>query len=164
MNDDAFDTDEETMFSDTEDESVLLTSEDEIRESERSKAQIALIHTLQIEALWKVSKIDLDKTIQESCKLLLSGNHFFFPIHYGRYGRRITGGTGKTNQYYNSGKHFEAKGNGQYLYNNEMPADGWVGGSGQIVDMNEGRMRAAAALVLIGDTLVQCSKDGTSWV
>jgi len=45
-----------------------------------------------------------------------------------------------------------------------MPADGWVGGSGQIVDMNEGRMRAAAALVLIGDTLVQCSKDGTSWV
>jgi len=130
------------LFSDTED-GVSSSSDDEILESERSKAQSALIHTLQIEALWKISKIELDQSIQKACKLLLSRDNFFFPSHFA--GARIMGGA--SNQ----------KGE------REISADGWVGASGQILDAKVGKLRAAAALVLIGDILVQCSKEGTSW-
>merc|ERR1712150_249566 len=96
----------------------------DIHEFERNKAQTAIIHTLQIEALWKISKIHLDRTIQKSCQLLLSGNHFFpIPSDY-----------------------FDI-------------TDGWVSSSGVTIRNNVGRLRAAAALVLIGDILVQCSKE-----
>lgn len=126
----------------------MPSTQDEIFESERTKARTALIHTFQIEALWKISKIELDKTIQESCDLLLSGNYFFFPSNYAR-----GGGISRYPNSYNTAN-----------YNRERPPDGWVGGSGQIVDADVGKLRAAAALVLIGDILVRCSKEGTSWI
>jgi hypothetical protein len=46
-----------------------LQSTEDIKEQERQKAQTALLESLQVEALWKISKIDLDRTIQEACNL-----------------------------------------------------------------------------------------------
>jgi hypothetical protein len=42
--------------------------------------------------------------------------------------------------------------------------DGWVGASGKAVDARDGRLRAASALVMIGNIMVQRSKEGTSWM
>ncbi len=36
--------------------------------------------------------------------------------------------------------------------------DGWVGTTGEVVTMEVGRLRSAAALILLGDLFVQCSK------
>jgi len=33
-----------------------------------------------VEALWKISKIKLDRTIQEACDIILSGNYFFLSV------------------------------------------------------------------------------------
>ena len=55
--------------------------EEEQKELEKLKAQQSLISTLQIEALWKVCKIDLDRIIRQACELILSGEYFFFPSH-----------------------------------------------------------------------------------
>jgi len=122
------------LFQDTED----FPHHEEIREQERNKAENAVISTLQVEALWKISKIELDRTIQEACDIILSGNFFFFPSHYGTeiYAQRQT----------------------------RLPLDnGWVAGStGQVIETEVGRLRAAAALVLVGDILVQSSKERTS--
>lgn len=113
-------------------DSHVLSTED-IKEQERQKAQTALLESLQVEALWKISKIDLDRTIQEACNLILTGEYFFFPSH------QSTSDWGRS-------------------------ADGWVGQTGEIIDTNIGRLRAAAALVMVGDIMVQCSKEGTAWV
>eukprot|EP00986_Skeletonema_menzelii_P017391 scaffold19231_cov69-Skeletonema_menzelii.AAC.1 len=37
------------------------------------------------------------------------------------------------------------------------------GDYGEVVPMEVGRLRAAAAMVLVGDIMVRCSKEGTSW-
>lgn len=105
---------------------------------------------MQVEALWKISKIELDRTIREACDVILRRKYFFFPDHYQRQMY-----TYKSNP----------AGNG---LNNNSPADpesdGWVVSStGKVIETDVGRLRAAAALVLVGDTLVQCSKEGTSW-
>jgi len=122
------------LFQDTED----FPHHEETRELERNKAEDAVISTLQVEALWKISKIELDRTIQEACDIILSGNYFFFPSHYCTeiYAQRQT----------------------------RLPLDnGWVAGStGQVIETEVGRLRAAAALVLVGDILVQSSKERTS--
>ena len=111
-----------------------MFSECELNEIEREKAEAAMIEALQIEALWKISKIDLDRTISESCELILNGKYFFFPS---RQSSKRT--------------------------NRHRLDDGWVGSTGETIDVEVGRIRAAAALVLIGDTLVKCSKESTSW-
>ena len=98
--------------------------DDDLREEERNKAREVLLESLQLEALWKISKIDLDRTIRDACDLILDGDFFFFP--------------------------------GQ--------AEGWVGSTGMAIDAKVGRVRAAAALAMIGDIMVQRSKEGTSWM
>lgn len=112
-----------------------LDSAEEIKENERQKAQAALLESLQVEALWKITKIDLDRTVQEACNLILTGEYFFFPSH-------------------------------QSVRSSEwgQSADGWVGSTGEIVDASIGRLRAAAALVMVGDIMVRCSKEGTAWM
>lgn len=102
-----------------------LESDEQLKETERLKAQAAILESLQVEALWKITKIDLDRTIQEACNLILTGEYFFFPTQH---------------------------------------ADGWVGSTGEAVDTSIGRLRAAAALVMIGDIMVRCSKEGTAWM
>lgn len=112
-----------------------LVSDEELKENERLKAQMALLESLQVEALWKITKIDLDRTVQEACNLILTGEYFFFPSHYS---------TGRSDWNQN--------------------ADGWVGSTGEAVDANIGRLRAAAALVMLGDIMVRSSKEGTAWM
>lgn len=112
-----------------------LDSDEELKENERLKAQNALLESLQVEALWKITKIDLDRTMQEACNLILTGEYFFFPAHY-------------------------STGISEWSQN----ADGWVGSTGEAVDANIGRLRAAAALVMVGDIMVRCSKEGTAWM
>lgn len=113
-----------------------LDSSEEIKENERLKAQTALLESLQVEALWKITKIDLDRTVQEACNLILTGEYFFFPSHQSV----------------------------QSTVRSSRNADGWVGSTGELVDASIGRLRAAAALVMVGDIMVQCSKEGTAWM
>jgi len=123
--------------SDADIDNFSTPTEEDVQEQERMKAQKAMINALQVEALWKITKIELDRTIQEACNMILEGRYFFFPSHHGSRER--------------SGWN--------------MGGDGWVVGStGEVVDADVGRLRAAAALVLMGDIFVRCSKEGTSWV
>ena len=115
------------------------TSE-ELLEQEQEKAQAAVLGALQVEALWKIAKIELDRTILEACGRILDGDYFFFPSH-------------QQPLYFDTSS-------GGYCDDEQ----GWVGEGGEIIDTEVGRLRAAAAMVLVGDTMVECSKDGTSWV
>ena len=132
---DELDTSDDFLFSDNEEDSIhgLLTGDDR-QDREAIKVEDAMLEALQIEALWKISKIDLDRTIQEACNLIMDGKYFFFPTHQSP---------------------------DRSMRNRR--ADGWVGATGNVIDADVGRIRAAAALVLIGDTFVNCSKEGTSW-
>lgn len=100
----------------------LPPEEDEMRRNERARAQKAIVESLQVDALWKISKIDLDRTVREACNLVLEGSMFF----------------------------------GQQ--------EGWVGSNGLVILSNVARIRAAAALVMIGEIMVQRSKEGTAWM
>jgi len=132
--------DRRQLFHDEKSEpfSGTFPSNDEVREQEHDKAEKAVISAMQVEALWKISKIELDRTIQEACRMILNGEYFFFPTHVNV--------------------------NDSHQMAHHRPDDGWVVGStGQIIETNVGRLRAAAAMVLVGDILVRCSKEGTSW-
>ena len=50
-----------------------------VKEVEKDKASKAELESLQIEALWKISKIHLDRAINDACKQILEGKYFFFP-------------------------------------------------------------------------------------
>ena len=130
---------------DDQEEDEPPTSE-ELQEQEQEKAQAAVLGALQVEALWKIAKIELDRTIQEACTRILDGDYFFFPSHQQPLHHQSSYG------YHD---------NYRQDYDDEH---GWVGRSGEIIDTEVGRLRAAAALVLVGDTMVDCSKEGTSWI
>ena len=132
---DYYSNDVDCPLSDTENESIEALTGAELDQMELERMESAMLEALQIEALWKISKIELDRVIQEACGLIMNGKYFFFPSHQA-YHRPIP--------------------RRQHL-------DGWVGGSGETVDADVGKARAAAALILIGDTLVRCSKEKTSW-
>ena len=55
----------------------LSLSTHAIREKEHQKAQETLLESLQVEALWKICKIDLDRTVREACTELLKGRSFY---------------------------------------------------------------------------------------
>ena len=109
---------------------------DDIIETEEQKAHQAVISSLQVEALWKIAKIDLDKTIQEACQIILEGEYFFFPSHQTSWDDDI----------------------------NKLHIEGWVSSSGQVIDVSVGKLRAAAAMILVGELMVRSSKVRTSWV
>jgi hypothetical protein len=128
------------------------TQSKSIRQEEHDNAEGAIISTLQVEALWKISKIELDRTIQEACDVILRRKYFFFPNHYQRqmhtYKSKHASGA------------FHSISDPQV----DHKSDGWVVSStGKVIETDTGKLRAAAALVLVGDILVQCSKEGTSW-
>jgi curved DNA-binding protein CbpA len=133
-------------------------SQEEMQHKERRKAQEAMLQALQVEALWKISKIELDRTIQEACELILSGTYFFFPSHQvppppppPPPSTVPPPPIPKREQY---GDHHHDVGD----------YDGWVGAAGTTVNTNVGILRAAEALALIGDVMVRCSKQGTAWM
>jgi hypothetical protein len=110
----------------------------DVIQTEEERAHQAMISSLQVEALWKIAKIDLDKTVQEACNVVLRGEYFFFPSHQSSW---------------------------DYPCDLQIPmTEGWVSSSGKAVDVSIGKLRAAAAMILVGDVMVRSSKDGTSWV
>lgn len=123
------------LIEEDDDHELHLQSDEEINETERLKAQRAMLQSLQVEALWKISKIDLDNTIREACRMILEGEYFFFPSHQ----------SSRSSEW------------------NNQEDDGWVSHSGITVDATEAKVRAAAALTLIGNVMVRCSKEGTAW-
>ena len=109
--------------------------EEEQRELEKLKAQHSLLQTLQIEALWKVCKIDLDRIVRRACGMILSGEYFFYPSH---------------------------QSSSEYSIDPIHYSHGWVT-SGRTIDSEHAKVVAAEAMAMIGEIMVQQSKEGTSW-
>ena len=65
------------------DEDEEPPSQQEIQDDERRKAEKAILESLQVEALWKISKIDLDQAVRQACRLILQTEFFFFPSDQG---------------------------------------------------------------------------------
>ena len=133
--------------------------QEDLQLTEAQKAEKVMIELLQVEALWKVHKIGIDRSVRRACEMILSGRYFFFPSH----------------QQQPASPPFTYGGTNDYAY------DGWVSTSHSVgenhharaqyqheqhvaIDVEEGRLRAAKALVLVGDAMVSCSKDGTAWM
>jgi curved DNA-binding protein CbpA len=129
MDDFIWDGDEENLES-------LDDLEEEQRELERLKAQQSLLQTLQIEALWKVCKIDLDRVVRRASAMILSGEYFFYPSHQSSSG---------------------------YYADSVGSSHGWVTSSGRTMDSERAKVAAAEAMILTGEIMVQQSKEGTSW-
>ncbi|KAL7552328.1 hypothetical protein ACHAWF_015563 [Thalassiosira exigua] len=108
----------------------------ELRHVQKKKTYAALLTAHQMEALWKVTKIELDRTVRAACRRMLSSS-------------------GEGTESPNSGRRRRRRPRARR-------ADGWVGGTGEAVPTEVGRLRAAAALVLVGDVMVRCSKEGTA--
>jgi len=117
-----------------------LEEEQEMKEAQRLKSQQTLLKCLQVEALWKITKIDLDRAVQEACNLILEGCQSFFPSHPGPSSSACFGA-------------------------DDGPSpDGWISpSSGKSINAEEARIRAAHAMRYIGNIMVQRSKEGTSW-
>jgi len=131
--------------------------EQELQHVQHQKTYSALLSAIQMEALWKITKIELDRTIREACRWILEptttmlGDHRRRPPpppHSGRHHRH--------QQQYNNHHHGHSR-------RRPQPPDGWVGTTGDVVPMEVGRLRAAAAMILVGDIMIQCSKEGTAW-
>jgi hypothetical protein len=118
----------------SEDDDISLESQEEVQLSEQLKARQTLLQALQVEALWQITKIDLDKAVRQACDMILSGEYFFFPSHQ----------SADPNEW-NRGGH------------------GWVGSSGRVVHADQAMVEAAEALVFLGNIMVQRSKEGTAW-
>ena len=123
------------------------------QEQERDKARQAMLQSLQIDALWKVSKIDLDQTIREACDMILRGEYFFFPSHQSASYHPPLGSSSSSSIDWSD----------PTIPQQRIEEDGWVTSLGRTMDTHQARMRAAAAMKLVGDIMVQCSKEGTSW-
>lgn len=63
-----------------------VPSDSQLSEQEQRKAKSALLESLQVEALWKISKMDLDKTIRRACELILESGAYgaFYHQHHQR--------------------------------------------------------------------------------
>jgi len=114
-----------------------LESEYDQKLKEQFHAKQVILSNLQIEALWKVSKITLDKVARHACHKILEQEYFFFPVTYNRYP-----GSGVESQHLN----------------------GWVSPyTNATMHARSVSKKAAQAMVLIGDVMVQCSKQDTAW-
>jgi len=119
---------------DVDDYESLEELEEEQKELEKLQAQQTLLQTLQIEALWKVCKIDLDRVVRRACAMILSGEYFFYSSHTSSYGIPI-----------------------------DNESNGWVTSSGETMDSEGARVAAAEVMKMTGEIMVQQSKEGTSW-
>ncbi|CAB9503134.1 protein DnaJ [Seminavis robusta] len=130
--------DNEESSSDDEEEAIDAT---QLQQLEAIKAKQIMVELSQVEALWKVHKIGLDRSVREACAWIMSGRYFFFPSH----------------QQQSSSSYDD----------HESPVDGWVSSSPKqqyAIDSMTARWKAASALVLIGNVMVHSSKEGTSWM
>lgn len=111
--------------------------EEEMRFVEQFKAKQTLLTTMQVDALWKVAKIDLDRTVRKACEHILSGRYFFFPSYHDAH----------------------THGDGYH----ETPSNGWVSVHGRIIHTEEALLKAAQAMIFLGDVMVERSKVDTTW-
>jgi len=115
--------------------------EEKHKEYENLKAQQTLLQALQIEALWKVVKIDLDRIVRRACAMILSGEYFFPPSYQSLDCPKL----------YNGGN------------DNNDSDSGWVTSSGETINLEHAIVAAAETIAMTGDIMVQQSKRGTSW-
>eukprot|EP00584_Thalassiosira_punctigera_P018606 CAMPEP_0172558626 /NCGR_PEP_ID=MMETSP1067-20121228/80013_1 /TAXON_ID=265564 ORGANISM="Thalassiosira punctigera, Strain Tpunct2005C2" /NCGR_SAMPLE_ID=MMETSP1067 /ASSEMBLY_ACC=CAM_ASM_000444 /LENGTH=643 /DNA_ID=CAMNT_0013348025 /DNA_START=266 /DNA_END=2197 /DNA_ORIENTATION=+ len=130
--------------------------EEELQHIQHQKMYSALLSAIQMEALWKITKIELDRAIHEACRRILEPTTIMLGNHHHRP-RPPSGRHRKRHQQY-SNRHAH-----RHFRQRPQPPDGWVGTTGNVVPMEVGRLRAAAAMVLVGDIMIQCSKEGTGW-
>jgi curved DNA-binding protein CbpA len=115
--------------------------EEEQKQEQKYVAQQTMIQALQVEALWKTCKIDIDRVVRKACHMILAGDYFFFPSYASNEAAFVSGGPTSGNVHH-----------------------GWVARpSGITVDAQQARLTAAQTMVMFGDILVQQSKQGTSW-
>jgi hypothetical protein len=120
---------EEAMFSDSSESD----DEEERKFMEQLRAKQTLLTSLQVEALWKLAKIDLDAVIHGACRRILTQQYFFFPSH-----QTMDMHTG-------------------------APSHGWVTSAGRVMDADEALQKTAEALIFLGDIMVERSKVETAW-
>ena len=128
-------------------------SDEEMRQLAREKANQAKFQSLQLEALWKVSKIELDQTVRKACQVVLQTKSFFPAT---------------------TSRHHEALPRRPGTPPPPPPRnyDGYVGISSSsrktkaspVVPKEEIRYRVAQALAVFGDVMVQRSKEDTAWM
>ncbi|KAL7521678.1 hypothetical protein ACHAWX_006352 [Stephanocyclus meneghinianus] len=153
---------DECIFSDDEDMTLEELDNDHFQHLANEKTYTALLSAHQTEVLWKLTKMDLDSTVREACRRMLAptttcwndnnrsqGWYAFFPSENSPYPREW--------HHYPHSYHSKSKHDARQ-YCPELQ-DGWVGLDGNVVPMEVGRLRAAAALVLVGDIMVRCGKD-----
>jgi len=114
-----FNDDSDDPFSVSDNDEDLI-SDDFLDLQVAQDTEDAILQSLQLEALWKVCKIDLDRIIRTACDRI--------------------------------------------LYNDTGVGDGWVTATDQARPYWVRRVRAASALVMVGDIMVQRSKEGTAWI
>lgn len=123
------------------DESNINGDNDDEQEQQQSKEEQvihkAIIQILQIEALWKITKIELDRIVFDACTRLL----------------KIRGRNNKNNNHHH---HYHG-----YI---STTSGGAHQQHHEVISSDIMRLRAASALILIGDVYVRCSKEGTSWM
>jgi hypothetical protein len=204
------DDEDESSFSPRDDDDGNFDDEDvddddgeslerELRFSRLQKAHSALLSAHQLEALWKITKIELDRTIREACRWILG--HYGEEMGEGGGGWNVfchpfevTPDSGGDRRHHHRRHHPYSSppppplpppppppppfppGHNDHQFNRphrgdhtteiqERPRgnDGWVGTTGEVVTTETGRLRAAAAMILVGDIFVHCSKEGTAW-
>jgi curved DNA-binding protein CbpA len=109
--------------------------EEERKNIERFRAKQTVLTSLQVQALWKVAKIDLDRVVRRSCRLILTQKYFFFPSHQTLMDSP----------------------------DGESIPHGWVTSRGRIMKADEALEKTAEALVFLGNVMVERSKVETSW-
>jgi hypothetical protein len=56
-------------------------SQQDMQRDQHVKTQSTLLESLNVEALWKVTKIELDKVVRQACELILLKGDYFFVGH-----------------------------------------------------------------------------------
>jgi DnaJ domain/X-domain of DnaJ-containing len=73
------DNDDDTPVSDLDDPVFDSVNQNDIEMEQLIRAQATILQSLQLEALWKVTKVEIDRVVREACALVLSGEYFFVP-------------------------------------------------------------------------------------
>ena len=107
-----------------ENDNILPSNFDHENYDDEEEWDLALLESLQVEALWTLTKIDIDRIVQKACNSIL---------------------------------------NEECCFNSPSTSNfhGWVGATGNIIEAYTGRLRAAAAIVLLGNIMVCSSKRNT---
>lgn len=129
-------------------EELLSTTTTENNNKKYIQSQYAILQSLQVDALWKLYKIDLDHIIQNACELILYNTSSLFLNDDGYYHDEY-------NNQHDDNDNTERR----------QKIDGWISRSnGKAITIDETcRIKIASLLVMIGDIMIQRSKMNTGW-